>query len=347
MYGQTFQLTFKGDKQYKTKFGGFISTMVLFSIIAFAIFKLNVMISNYLRLMKLVKSDSKTSKNTIFKQEYIDPEIVQLSQNKFDVAFTTNQPLKPEFGEIQVFFDNQTRVYNSTTQKLNLVLCGTQHFLYQDLEEVIFKGIDKFLCIKDKSFLKTGGAFQIDFQVRYVNQYFDSNDFEQPIKAYIEDRLYLPLEYYTKKGADIFVKRNIAILQDSLIPFNPIKNLTFLQTENIKFFQADKNRRGFSILHLNIRIDFQYDIYERSIYSFSSLLSDIGGIYNALFLFGYILAFHTGSKIFYARLIREIFQATESKQDKFRKKQWQLEKPKNQDMSLVENSLEKDKENTK
>eukprot|EP00347_Sterkiella_histriomuscorum_P014095 403362186 len=359
MYGQTFQLTFKGDKQYKTKLGGLISTIVLFSIIGFAIYKINIMMK---------KLDSKTSRNTIIQQQYYDPEIISLSDNGFDIAFTTSQPLYPNYGEIQVYFDNQTRVYDEATQKivttmiptrLELNKCGLNGFLYDDLTEVKFKGIDNYMCIKDKSYLKTGGAFQsnkyqyvrvylvpcqnltfiptenasscvsiedqakffnsIDFQTRYVNQFFDSRDFDKPIKSYIEDRLYFPLEFHTKKGADMFIKRNIAILQDSLLPFDPIQNLTFLQTEKISYFTADKMRRGYSILHLNIRLDFQFDIYERSIYSFSSLLSDIGGIYNALFLFGFILATHAASKVFYSRLIKEIYQAAESRQESERK----------------------------
>ena len=45
------------------------------------------------------------------------------------------------------------------------------------------------------------------FQIRYVNSYFDFDDFNKPIKKYIEDRIYFPLEFYTKKGADIFLKK--------------------------------------------------------------------------------------------------------------------------------------------
>jgi len=39
------------------------------------------------------------------------------------------------------------------------------------------------------------------------------------VKKYIEDRFYLPIEPYTKKGADIFVKRAFTQLNDNLMPF--------------------------------------------------------------------------------------------------------------------------------
>jgi hypothetical protein len=40
-----------------------------------------------------------------------------------------------------------------------------------------------------------------------VTTYFDFDDFEDPVKAYIEDRLYFPMQYDTKKGAEIFIKK--------------------------------------------------------------------------------------------------------------------------------------------
>lgn len=49
--------------------------------------------------------------------------------------------------------------------------------------------------------------FQIDINFRFVNSFFDFNDFDIPVKSFIEDRVYFPIEPYTKKGADIFVKR--------------------------------------------------------------------------------------------------------------------------------------------
>lgn len=35
----------------------------------------------------------------------------------------------------------------------------------------------------------------------------DFDNFNQPIQKFIEDRVYFALEMYTKKGADIFIKK--------------------------------------------------------------------------------------------------------------------------------------------
>ena len=73
-------------------------------------------------------------------------------------------------------------------------------------------------------------------------------------------------------------------------PFALAKNNTFIKVDNIKFFTANPYRRGYSILHLNIRMVFEIDIYSREIYSLSRFISEIGGFYNVLFLAGLFIA---------------------------------------------------------
>lgn len=80
------------------------------------------------------------------------------------------------------------------------------------------------------------------------------------------------MEPFTKKGSEFFIKRSYTQLYDSLWPFASAKNITFLQIDNINNFQADHDRRGFGLLHMNIRIDLEYDVYTRSVYSLSMLL---------------------------------------------------------------------------
>ncbi len=40
-----------------------------------------------------------------------------------------------------------------------MVACGSDYFNYTNFEEVQYKGVDKFLCIKNKSELLIGGTF--------------------------------------------------------------------------------------------------------------------------------------------------------------------------------------------
>eukprot|EP00347_Sterkiella_histriomuscorum_P010692 403375291 len=300
----------------------------------------------------------------------------------FDAAFSTSIPLTREYGEIQVFLDTQQRKLNQSTGKigkqimnnlnlvvtleskqLDLLLCGFDNYNYPNKEEMKFKEVDTYQCIKDKSQMIIGGTFQstvfqylrvflvpcqnssaavysdgtkltcksvedqrkyfnsVDFRIRYVYTYFDSEDFNQPIKAYLEDKLFLPLQYGVKKGVEIHLKKNHVALNDNILPFQSSKDLTFISTETQIFFQADINRKGLSFAHINLRLDRRQDLFTRNVYSISQLLSDIGGIYNTLFLIGFILASQFSEKIFYAKAIKEIFQTYDMKQKSTQKSQ--------------------------
>ena len=48
-------------------------------------------------------------------------------------------------------------IANST--KLELVKCGTEYFNYSNKAEILSKGINNYLCIKNKTWMSTGGVF--------------------------------------------------------------------------------------------------------------------------------------------------------------------------------------------
>ena len=55
----------------------------------------------------------------------------------------------------------------------------------------------------------------------FVNAYFDSNDFDKPVKEFVDDRLF---EYlvngYTKEIA-VYIKKDLIELQDSVFRYSP------------------------------------------------------------------------------------------------------------------------------
>eukprot|EP00347_Sterkiella_histriomuscorum_P013918 403362858 len=290
----------------------------------------------------------------------------------FDIAFTTSFPLTKDFGEFQMFQDTQVRKLNITTgmmgkniqllnyeidptitsKQLELVVCGIDNFNYENKDEIKFKQLDTYTCMKDKSQLTIGGTFQsvlftrlriflvpcqnstassivcksdeqqrifynnLDLRIRYVQRYYNSEDFIKPINAYIEDKIVLPLQYGVKKGLELHLKKNKVVLNDNILPFQSSQEETFISPDTYIFFQADVNRRGFSFAHIDLRLDRRQDVYTRNVYSISQLLSDVGGIYNTLFLIGFILASQFSEKIFYAKAIKEIFQTYDMKEKK-------------------------------
>lgn len=141
----------------------------------------------------------------------------------------------------------------------------------------------------------------------FLNAYFDSDDFENPVKQFIDSRRYFPVQFHTKHGADVYITRTYASLDDSIVPFMSSKNMSFYSVNNINYFTADPNRFGYSLTQINIRIDYEFDLYERSVYTIMDLLSDIGGIQNSLLIIGLLIVGLANEKLFFASLIREIY----------------------------------------
>lgn len=52
--------------------------------------------------------------------------------------------------------------------------------------------------------------------MRYIYQYFDQEDFEEPIKSFIEDKVFMPLVTGSKKGVELHIKKNSVTLNDGI-----------------------------------------------------------------------------------------------------------------------------------
>lgn len=93
-----------------------------------------------------------------------------------------------------------------------------------------------------------------------MKRYFDFNDFNDPIKEYIEDRVFFPVEPYTKKSAQIYVKKTYTQIDDSIWPFGSSNDTTYLTVDNILYYTAKLDYIDFGVVSVALRVDFDYDI---------------------------------------------------------------------------------------
>ena len=83
-----------------------------------------------------------------------------------------------------------------------------------------------------------------------------------PIKEFIQDNIFFPVETYTKKNALLYVRESFTKLDDSLLPFSSTKNMTFLAVDSIlQFTSALDYYNGVALVNVMLRIDTQYDVY--------------------------------------------------------------------------------------
>lgn len=79
----------------------------------------------------------------------------------------------------------------------------------------------------------------------------------------------MPLIPGQKKIIELFVKKSSIQLNDNIIPFLNPEEEFFLSVDNMKSFDTDPNRFGFSIMEVTIRTDFAFDTYTRQVYDLS------------------------------------------------------------------------------
>ena len=60
-----------------------------------------------------------------------------------------------------------------------------------------------------------------EMYVAFVNSYFDGNDFENPVKYYIDDRIYDILDIKYEKVTFAYIKENTLSLQDNIFNYSP------------------------------------------------------------------------------------------------------------------------------
>eukprot|EP00347_Sterkiella_histriomuscorum_P006291 403353331 len=280
-------------------------------------------------------------------------------QNKlgFDIAFGGYEDIDPKYGAVKVVKTTKIRQYNEvsgqfdqifTTQDVELVKCKYSDFNYPRKNESAYQDVSILLCIKDKSFLRIGGAWttnrleyldiclqpcqntttskkcaskkqqdeffsMVDFQLRFVNQYFDFADMNNPVKSFIEDRYFIPVIPDQQKGMDIFIKKAQGKLYDNFIPFVPQQELKFALVDNFRMYTARLDYYGKCLAKFTLRMDLESDLYTRQVYTISDMLSDLGGIYSSLFALGAILVGVLSENQFYYKLIKEVYQARPSK----------------------------------
>ncbi len=119
-----------------------------------------------------------------------------------------------------------SKVFES--RNVDLIICNTTNLNYSNTDEILIKGVDSMLCVKNKSELALGGlwtaakylSFSVTFKicenstannhscssmdvintylaanymgVRVINSYFDYNDLYDPVKFFIDDTIYFP-----------------------------------------------------------------------------------------------------------------------------------------------------------
>jgi hypothetical protein len=149
IYGAKISLSFKGQSVFRTYIGGISSIVVLLAVLAFMIFRGNVLLN---------KEGTIINKNSFIKELNQQPEFNPWNFG-FDVAFGIGVPLDPSIGFYTVrmynwFYSNVTdangnKIRVQDSKDLKIVGCGnnSENFNFSNTNFSNTMGIPKWLCI--------------------------------------------------------------------------------------------------------------------------------------------------------------------------------------------------------
>ena len=239
--------------------------------------------------------------------------------------------------------DNQTYSFNE--QEVDYDYWGIgRYFKFDDLEVQKAFGVDQFLCPKSNAFDLQGNVFSVQYNyfeitikkwendtrpgvvcksqseidqkinqmsvgVTIVNSYFDFDNYENPVRTYLDDRyVFSTLPYYSKE-IRFYMSKNEAEVQDAFFNYAPGGDkIEFVSVNRVdQNLEADSENSG-ELLKLFFFKDYNYQYYERSVFSLLDLTGNLGGVNEVLEITGGILVGFFADKLFFYSIISSLFQ---------------------------------------
>ena len=334
VYGKTITFTYKGKDQYKTFIGGVISIIMLIIALLYGVNLFIIMIG---------RDNTNTTVSTIIKDLSNDSEVIELNKSKFQLAFSVTYNGLERITQNNSYFTIAFNQHsfdseNRNRSEISYSVWGDRFnydFPLQSTADVVSS---EFLCPDSNDFELLGNGFAVDqkffeiliekcvngsgvrwesdmeiekainsLEVRFmmVNAYFDVDEYQNPIRTYIEDRLsFSGIEGLTS-NVEFFLKANEAQTKDSYLSIIPTeKNYEFVNLDTIK------NTLSSSDLVLNFRFikSNQKQKIERSVFTFLDLLGLIGGVFEFFSILGGVLVYTIADKLFYYSILSSLYQ---------------------------------------
>ena len=187
------------------------------------------------------------------------------------------------------------------------------------------RGYDKVFCGIDISFTRwsdkdsSGNPWKsknqtdefldgLVLKMAMVNNYYDFDDYNQPIKTFFDDQFYYQFVPGFSKSVDIYIMQNSIDQEDNMFRYQP-ENIedSFLSIETVyeKFYYEPKNN---DVMSITLYKDQKSYNYERSVFSILDCLGLIGGVNEILEVAGGLIVGFISSKLFLFSLLSSIYQ---------------------------------------
>ncbi|CAI2381768.1 unnamed protein product [Moneuplotes crassus] len=351
IYAKDLTLTFEGEDKHTTYVGATLTTMILIFMIIYAGFQLETMFKRKQTTVNLksVYQDLTKNYDNISLSDYGFDLALQLSSD----GNTTYDESIYKFKVLNINSYWQTNSNGVATRirqetELPLHICTDYNGTDDDISRL---GINKTYWCPQKKDYSIGGSFQapnyryvevqvfkchskigtatcdsdqtkIDefinngrLSVAYNNFYFDSDDYDSPVKRFIDDKLWVNLMADRMKDSDVFVRQNEISLQDGYVQITGEEKKEFISISGARETFDNIWSDWPKVAGLFFRVDTIKDSYERQVYSSGDLLAQVGGIFSFLKVIGGVLVYIFSERLLVASLAGKLYQVYDNKPD--------------------------------
>ena len=153
-------------------------------------------------------------------------------------------------------------------------------------------------------------------QAIVVSTYFDYDDYEQPIKTYVNDIDFMNiLVNYTNIFA-VRVQQNQAYLADNLFYNSEFKKLTYYNAGKKEFRYENLGLNEGMIMRVYVNLDRELVSFERNVYSFLDMFGFLGGLFDFMYFTGFLFINFFTKNIYFNDILSKLYQVQEHKDNR-------------------------------
>ena len=148
--------------------------------------------------------------------------------------------------------------------------------------------------------------------VQTVSGYFDSNDYEEPIKTYLNQNDFFPLNSSSYQGYEIDIQENEALVSDNLFFSTGQKSLKYYAISDPIYKSYSNSQNPLLLTHISMSLDKESERYERVVYTFFDMFGYLGGLFDFLYFVGYIFVGYFNNRHYMHKLLSKLYQIEKS-----------------------------------
>ncbi|CAI2374751.1 unnamed protein product [Moneuplotes crassus] len=346
MYPKKINFTFKGKEEFQTFTGGIVSLVLKVAIILYSYHMMSILIRNK-DSSKNINRTNKSKSST--RHRAISPCFqlaIKAEKNGADFDLFD----KPEYftaNVLQVNANQSAGKYETTP--ISLSKCGSS-FNYSNQAEIDLLKISEYYCPENKNFTVMGNlhseelsffnfqisrcnnatssttcktneeidqlAAAIDVRMMVVNTYFDFEDYDKPIKTYLDDRFLLYMTPGFTQNVYVKIQKNEAEIQDDYFAFAPGGDVTeFIGFESVENNMFSERSPANNLLNVLFIKDSASISYERTVFTVLEAFGNIGGLIEILYVGGSLVVNLFANTQYFYSVFGHMYQVEEPTKD--------------------------------